>query len=261
MTLIWHIVRKDARRLWIPLVAWAVLINAQHGMEWRLHEAALELPAWRTMLERQSILLFVLRLVVAYLLAAGLVFEDPAAGTTAFWMTRPISGGRMLGAKVVGGLVLLVALPIGVGLPWWWVGTNGFTPLQVGGWQTGIVLGGVTVAALTTSVPRFVAWTVVLQILSLLLVGVWLNPSAQSIAVIKSSLLAAPGTSVTAAVVFALAVGRAVLGRYQRRPLTFVWGALAVGAAAMLAISSMSLALMTPAGSSRQSTALNAACL
>lgn len=236
MSLIWHIVRKDARRLWIPLVGWGVLINAQHGAEWRLHEAVLELPAWRTMIEGLIIVLFVLRLVVAYILAAGLVFEDPAAGTTAFWMTRPISGGRMLGAKVVGGLVLLVALPIGIGLPWWSLGTNGFSPLQVGGWQTGIVLGGVAVAALTTSVPRFVAWTVALQILSLLLVGVWLNPSAQSIAVIKSSLLAAPGTMVTSGVVFAVALGSAVLARYQRRRATFVWGTLAVGAAAVMGI-------------------------
>ncbi|HTL66632.1 MAG TPA: hypothetical protein VL200_03130 [Lacunisphaera sp.] len=48
----------------------------------------------------------------------GVQGEDAVCDSDAFWMTRPISPGRLLAAKATG-LVLMSLLPVAVTLPWW----------------------------------------------------------------------------------------------------------------------------------------------
>lgn len=236
MTLIWQIVRKDARRLWLLLAVWIVLILVQHGAEWRLHGLAPEFPPGRRVLESLIVLCFVIRLLVAYLLAAGLVLEDPAGGTTAFWMTRPISGGRMLTAKLAGSAVLLLGPPLVLGLPWWAAGIVAVTPLQVLGWHAAIVLAGLVVATLSSSVTQFALWTVAAQIALMPVLSLLLNPVGQSATRARAAMAAAPGRLALVGVVFAIGVGVAVVARYQRRSHRRVLGALALATAALIAM-------------------------
>jgi hypothetical protein len=236
VNLIWHIVRKDARRLWLSLAAWLGLMLVQHGLEWRLLHGVDEPAGWRRGLESLIILIFVVRVLVAYLLAAGLVLEDPAGGTTAFWMTRPISGLRMLAAKLLGGGVILVLLPWFVDVLWWAVGVESITPLQVLAWHGGFVLAGVAFASLSKSVTEFGAWTVAALMVWMPITAVLLGESGRPTRPVAAAIEAhRPALLVTGAI-FLLSVTVAVVGRYQRRSINVVGGAVAcAGVAAVIA--------------------------
>lgn len=118
MKLIWHLIRKDTRRLRLALILWAGLVatgvalalaslHVKAGTSWDLERALLALNlSWGV------------DLVVAYVLAAAVVLEDSPTESTGFWITRPIAGWRLLAAKVAS-----------VGAGWWacrcWFGCRG----------------------------------------------------------------------------------------------------------------------------------------
>jgi hypothetical protein len=127
MSLTWHILRKDLYRLrWIVLL-WVVVIGAQYVLA--------ELQA---VLDAESSRVFLLAVVVTGALflpaiACGLVMgvqgDDPICDAEAFWITRPISPGRLLGAKLLV-FALFCLVPVVVGGPWWLY--HGFDPGQFG---------------------------------------------------------------------------------------------------------------------------------
>ena len=109
MYLTWHILRKDFTRLRLPLVVWSALqLIALVGPDvtWSLTSLTPEQI-------RFSIYLFAsvqaLAWLAAFDFAIRLIHEDSPMRADAFWRTRPVSGLRLLTAKL-GGLLLFTLL-------------------------------------------------------------------------------------------------------------------------------------------------------
>lgn len=168
MSITWHIFRKDLRRLRIPVGAWVLIMAAklafyaaisgvvgQPHLEWLARMMDAPALVTRSMLEP----------FVAFVLVASLVFEDPLTGSDPFWVTRPISGLQLLGAKVFGAGLLFVAIPVAINLPWWIA--CGFGPsgivraaIPMGIEYLLVALVGMAVASATNNFPRYFLWTV-----------------------------------------------------------------------------------------------------
>lgn len=115
MILLWHIVRKDMRRLALPWAAWLALLAG--GMLWtRIHDFAgptrFPLDGWSFDPAMLGRVLLVAECLGAFLLAGGLMLQDPVMGSTSQWLTRPVSRYRMLAAKLIGALVVVGAAPV-----------------------------------------------------------------------------------------------------------------------------------------------------
>jgi len=164
MKLTWHIVVKDLRRLLVPLAVWTAIFLSEILVGARLlYGNPTSASAFK---EFQSLaaVLYGLRISIGFLLVPALVFEDGLVDTSAFWPTRPISGLRLLGAKLLGCLLIFGLLPILVPLPWWLLcGYGGHQVLDASldslGFQVLPVSVGLMIAALTGSFPRFLGWT------------------------------------------------------------------------------------------------------
>ena len=167
MNLTWHIVKKDLRALKWPLLLWLLLIvtklgigvallNAEgsEGLEWfaKMDALAKGLTAFE---------------FISFVLVAALIQEDLLVGTTAFWMTRPISGARLLRAKLLSIGLVFGFMPVLVTLPWW-LGC-GYGPREIA-WavaetvaaQAIAVLLGLLWAVVTDGFARFLMWTLVM---------------------------------------------------------------------------------------------------
>ncbi len=176
MNLTWHIIVKDLRRMRFNLAVWVALLVVKIALFQSLFSTAM---ADAEMFERRHIglgLFAVLEGLVAYLLTATLVLEDSPTGSRVFWMTRPLSGGRLLVAKLFGAGLAFVILPVLVALPWWLacgLGGKGIAvaALWAGGQQLLVIVPGIVVAALTGQMGRFLGWTLAL-LTALPLVGV-----------------------------------------------------------------------------------------
>lgn len=168
MTLALHIAAKDLRRAAIPLAIWVLLMAAKlvfyayiaglfgHAdLEWLDKMwAGPELP-----------LRLVVEPLIAYVLVGWLVYEDPLVGTDSFWITRPISGSRLLTAKIVGFFAMFVVLPILVNVPWWLACGFGFGQIAASSIPMAVeyslvVVVGMACAAATDGFPRYILWTI-----------------------------------------------------------------------------------------------------
>jgi ABC-type transport system involved in multi-copper enzyme maturation permease subunit len=109
MPLTLHLLKKDLRRSQLLLTCWLLLVAVQFAiMASSLH------PEDRlASLTYSAISGFgpSLGAIVFGVLVALLVQEEPPAGTTGFWLTRPMSRSAVLRAKVVFGAILL-AVPV-----------------------------------------------------------------------------------------------------------------------------------------------------
>ncbi len=169
MNLTWHIVKKDLRALKWPLLVWALIVAFKLGVGVTLLTAdGTEGQEWFARLNMLAKLMAGFE-GVCFVLVAALIHEDGLVGTTAFWMTRPISGARLLGAKLLGtGLVFWVA-PVLVSLPWWlWCGYGwpeiGWAAAEMVAIQTIFVLVGLLWAVVTDGYARFLMWTLVMVV-------------------------------------------------------------------------------------------------
>lgn len=169
MKLAWHIARNDLRRLRAPLVLWALLIAVKLALgAWLLSSHWLDLRRFHAVTIAGN--WFIAAEVLAgYLLVAGVLHGDVAVGTTAFWMTRPISAGRLLGGKLLALAAVFGAIPILVTLPWWI--RCGYGPREIVLaaaetvlWQTTVVIVALPVAALTDSFSRYLVWSLVIVV-------------------------------------------------------------------------------------------------
>ncbi len=130
MSLTWHIIQKDFRRLLWPLGLWLLLPLAQLAL---LHRTAGQAVQSTAAFESMTYLFntwSVLTWMGGFILAAWLVMEDTLAGTQAFWQTRPIKGTRLLAAKAMGAILMFGILPVLVMVPVWSVG--GFSARELG---------------------------------------------------------------------------------------------------------------------------------
>ncbi|MSU47876.1 MAG: hypothetical protein EXS37_02070 [Opitutus sp.] len=166
MRLVWHIVTKDVRRMTLPLAIWIALVFTS-ALSLRLSAASGEVVLagdsgrWLDGIRLLSELLAVMEMVVAGVLAAYLVQEDPLTGTEAAWLTRPIGGGRMLAAKLAGTALLLIVAPVLALTPIWLA--SGFSARELAwaaaefaAWQLVIVVVAGSVAAITEDLGKFI---------------------------------------------------------------------------------------------------------
>ena len=231
MKLMWHIVRKDARRLWLPLVLWAVLMTAGHWIEWRAEHVVTDDKMWTARMRLFASVIWLLQFFIGYVLAAAVVMEDPPTGTTAFWLTRPMTGARVLGAKVLGCGVLLVALPALVALPWWLLAGHGAREMSVLmretlRWQPWIAGLGLAVATFTRGAGQFLFGTLVVQA-AIAAVGItWSNGGPKG----------ATGQMHFAGMVAAVGVALAVLALYHTRRRAMAWAIAGASVACALLI-------------------------
>jgi hypothetical protein len=100
------------------------------------------------------------QLFTAYVLAGCVGQEDRLVGTNAFWQTRPVANGRLLVAKLMATLLLLVGAPVIVLLPVWLA--SGFSPGEIAaaagevmGWHGAVVVLALAVASLTENIGQF----------------------------------------------------------------------------------------------------------
>lgn len=163
MRLVWHIVKKDFRRLWAPLSAWALLLAARGEVGVRVLRGDGMAGDGMFYFRIANTTLLWLDAVVCVLLIAALVHEDALVGSRTFWVTRPIGGGRLLAAKLVGAALMFGAVPMVVAVRWWVAcGYGGAemarAALAVADAQAGIVFGALTLAALTKTMSQFLGW-------------------------------------------------------------------------------------------------------
>ena len=177
MKLALHIVWKDFLRLRWGLATWWTLLAGKlglgfaliyfvgdgqwpqsgHGSAWWSEDRLGTLLAAIGVLER----------VLAYFLTAILVQEDALVGSSPFWVTRPISGGRLLVAKFTGWLVLLWLSGVVLTLPWWIACGFGGREIAQGAlellaFQAVAALPAALAASLTDTLSRAVVWSLVL---------------------------------------------------------------------------------------------------
>jgi hypothetical protein len=169
MKLIWHMIGKDARRLRLPLALWGLLMVAEAVFYATIagpgHAPNLEW-ANRMMVPPELLLRGLLAPLIAYLLTGWLAYDDPLVEQDPFWITRPISGGQLLAAKVLGALLMFVAVPVAVCVPWWLHCGLGAEEIaaaagRVAGLYTALVAIGLTCASLSDGFPRYILWTIV----------------------------------------------------------------------------------------------------
>ena len=107
---------------------------------------------------------FAVEPLVAYFLVAWLIYEDPPAGKDPFWVTRPISGGQLLVAKLLAAGLMFVVWPVLLGLPW--LIECGYGPAGIaeiaavmGAIYSIVVLMALACASATDAYPRYILWT------------------------------------------------------------------------------------------------------
>lgn len=147
MRTVWNIVRKDFRRLALPWCLWLglVLLHTSLLMVYR-GDSHVEAVAFNGLLY-YTYAVGAIVLAVGFLLAAWLVMEDSLVVTQAFWPTRPISGVRLLAAKVLGAFLMFSVAPVVVLTPVWLGCGFSFRELGVAALQQAIQQGLLSVAA------------------------------------------------------------------------------------------------------------------
>ena len=172
MSLVWHIAKKDIRRLALPVAAWlAMLVGTTTWLSIAtptpVGHIGSELVTWAGLMSIWLRLIVVLQAVVLYLLAGSLVLDDALEGTTVFWKTRPVSARRLLGGKLLAAVLLFGAAPTVALAPVWFM--SGFdardvwaAALRVGLEHGSVVVIAMGIASVMRNLPQFLLGTVVM---------------------------------------------------------------------------------------------------
>lgn len=171
MNLTWHIVKKDLRALKWPLLLWTLLIVGKLGVGvLLLRTPGTDAEEINSLMHLQAVTYILTGLeCISFVLAAALIQEDLLVGTSAFWVTRPISGARLLRAKLLGLVLIFGVLPLLVTLPWWlW---NGYGPTEIL-WaaletiliHSACVLVGLLWSVVTDGFARFLMWSLLMLV-------------------------------------------------------------------------------------------------
>ena len=165
MKIYWSIIRKDACRVWLPWLLWLTL-------------AVLELVVGRGFLRSTELTLATqyeldaylvplngLLMLLEFVLAAWLVMLDSPSNPDAEWMTRPLSGLQLFGAKLLGVALLLWLPDLLLDLAWW--SAHGLRPAEMAAAAVSclpitvsITLAAMLLASLSADWARLLAYTV-----------------------------------------------------------------------------------------------------
>jgi hypothetical protein len=105
--------RKDVRRLALPLGLWLVLLAAQTYFNLTPPPVNLSPKSLSVLWEIWKSFGTLLYWISTIFIAAAVVLEDPPRGTEAFWRTRPFPRGSVLAAKLTV-LAILTLVPLAV---------------------------------------------------------------------------------------------------------------------------------------------------
>lgn len=164
MKLLWHIVKKDLRHLRWLLTGWVAVIGLQVLLGFWMRTGAD--PGTNEGVDTLNRVLLFLQFFIAIFLTSELVQEDSLVEPTAHWLTLPISGGRLLAAKLAGLVGIVWVLPAVLFWPWWlsnrWVPSDlAIGTLVVVVVHALITLPALLVATMTNNWSRFVTWMIV----------------------------------------------------------------------------------------------------
>ena len=153
MKLILHLAWHDLRSQRVPLLVWAGILALLPA------SILLDSAPLLGLAPRPGFL--GLRYLLAALLAALIIQRDPLVGTTAFWLTRPISRTTLFVSKFVSLVTVLVALPwVVVLITWWSMGALASDVVRaanaVAVEQGVVTLLAVMAACITSSLTHFV---------------------------------------------------------------------------------------------------------
>jgi len=109
VNLVWHIIRKDLRRLAWAYGAWAVA--GGYLVVYRNLNIV-----QRSIWDNVGIVALFTFLALGIALIATIVQEDGLCGTNEFWRTRPIAAGRLLAAKLALVLTSFAVIPMALAL-------------------------------------------------------------------------------------------------------------------------------------------------
>jgi hypothetical protein len=167
MNLTLHIVRKDLRRLRWWLLCWvlALLLPLALGVGFLQGSpfGDRSFAGKSDEFERALATIYFLEILFGYLLTILLLQDDTVLGTRQFWLTRPISRGRLLRAKLLGVFIILALIPILVSLPWWLWHRLSFLQVGVGALEILVIATLVAVPAaflgtITETFSRAILW-------------------------------------------------------------------------------------------------------
>ncbi len=167
MKLIGHIVKKDFRELSGTVAIYTLFIAAKLVLGALLVHGAAADPAMFSRIQSYGNLCLGLEVLTGYVLVAAWVHEHPLIGTRAEWMTRPISGGQLLAAKLCGLGLVMAVLPLALALPWWLGNGYGVHEIERAAAETllrqaVVVVPALALAVLTDGFDRYVIWLLVL---------------------------------------------------------------------------------------------------
>ena len=188
MKLTWHIFLKDLRQVRGLVALWVALIMVGFVILALVSSVAWPFSALR--FNALIIVLLYIEVFVGILLTAAIIHGDPLAGTRSFWITRPISGGRLLGAKSLGLMGVIYLVPVLAGLPWWLAfgfGPEGLMHAAQQTLQVSLIatLFALPLAVLTEDADRFVRWALTVGI-GLIVLLVLLNATRGGLGTVDS---------------------------------------------------------------------------
>ncbi len=152
MKTIGHIFAKDFRVLRLPWLIWLLVDGLQLLIGVTMVSGS-AMTNWHFIeLQMYQRVMWGAQMVLTVALTGWLALEDPVTSARAFWLTRPIAKGQVLGEKLLTGLSLLVVPAVMLAFPWWLAcGLRGETLWRAvvicGGLQTVVVVLGLTIAA------------------------------------------------------------------------------------------------------------------
>ena len=242
MNLTWHIVKKDFVRLRLPLALWVLLMLGQFLLGRQILQVVNPDPVALQLtfhtLDRMKDVLFGLQLFLCCLLVAALIHEDPLVGQQAWWVTRPISGARLLGAKLIALVLFFWLLPVLVSLPWWLY--SGYDAralswgiIQILGQQVVVTLVVLALVVLTANAARFLA-------LVLLLIFTGMSCFIMLVAYSPDTTWGVVQTRSLAALVWALAaIGLVVIHQFLTRRSGRSWVIFSAGFLLLLTLANL----------------------
>jgi len=168
--------RKDLRRLALPVALWCALGIARAVLPGVVvGKGPMEMSTF-TLMAGLLTLLLTMEVCLECVLVAALAHEDNVTGTVAWWMTRPVSGARLLGAKLLSGMLLFVIGPTII-LSVLWIAA-GFSLQELAhavAWclmaRGFIALMALGVAALSEDLGQFIFFALVLLVMVAPVVG------------------------------------------------------------------------------------------
>ncbi|MCP4215944.1 MAG: hypothetical protein GY765_14920 [bacterium] len=212
-----HQIKKDLRYIKYAAVSWALFIVLFFVIKTQLLSA--DISSGTITIFTVYMFMYVIKNILVVFLVPLMVQTDPVVGSTASWLTRPISGGMLFCSKITVVLSLLLVLPL----------IGEFTRLSVNGMSTGIALKAlleyaigelalifplILFAVITANLLKYILASALPLFLTLMVV---LNPSLNETLLAASSNLQLFSKMLMLKIFLVLVAGAAVFYQYVSR--------------------------------------------